>query len=49
MDISPLPTNEHANLDGKEKTDFVKIYKLEFRLTLKGKMSNMLSKRTRGV
>ena len=24
MDILPLPTNEHANLDGKEKVDFVK-------------------------
>ena len=24
MDILPLPTDEHANLDGKKKTDFVK-------------------------
>ena len=24
MDILPLPTNEHANLNGKEKTNFVK-------------------------
>ncbi|XP_031287923.1 uncharacterized protein LOC116146645 [Pistacia vera] len=24
VDILPLPTNEHANLDGKKKTDFVK-------------------------
>ena len=24
LDILPLPTNEHANLDGKKKADFVK-------------------------
>ena len=49
MDILPLPTNEHANLDGKEKAISLRSYTLEFGPTLKGKMNNMLSRPTRGV
>ena len=26
MDILPLPTNEHANLDDKKKKDFVELH-----------------------
>ena len=37
MDNSPLPTNEHANLDGKEKTDFVKKLQARVQANIEGK------------
>ncbi|RDX73318.1 hypothetical protein CR513_47092, partial [Mucuna pruriens] len=49
LDILTLPTNEHTNLDGKHKAEFVKDLHSKFEQTLKRGMNNIQSKQIKCV
>ena len=48
MDILPLPTNEHANLDGKEKTGFVKELRARVRANIERKNEQYAKQANKG-
>ena len=49
LDLIPLPVNEHVNLDGKKKADFVKQIHEKIRQILRGELNNMPTKLIKGA